>query len=371
MAVREDLIEGAITFLQDPSVASAPIDQKVAFLRSKNLTQEEIDASLSRVGQSPPSQSTQQPANYAPQQQYRQPQQYYNNGYQQQQYWSQPPPEVPRRDWRDWFIMATVVSGVGYAAYWTAKRYILPVISPPTPPQLEQDKASIDASFDKAFEMLEQLGKDTQELKDAEKARTERLDAALSEVEAVVTRLKEANEEREREAKNMARELGEVREAIPKALERERKNADERLSELTTEMKSLKTLVSNRMQAPPSAAQPQQPVQHQMYRGHTASHTAQPSTVNGSHDIPAATAPETNGTLAETEKPASVLPERSMSGSPYGRTLGGTGKAQIPAWQLAAKKRTEEAKKDLGSESGTSTPVEPKPAEVQDEDTVS
>ncbi|KAI6868497.1 hypothetical protein KC334_g19345, partial [Hortaea werneckii] len=45
-APREELIQGAVTFLQDPSVASAPYEQKLNFLRSKNLTQDEIDASL-------------------------------------------------------------------------------------------------------------------------------------------------------------------------------------------------------------------------------------------------------------------------------------------------------------------------------------
>lgn len=33
------------------------------------------------------------------------------------QYAWQPPPQIPRRDWRDWFIMATVVSGVSYGLY--------------------------------------------------------------------------------------------------------------------------------------------------------------------------------------------------------------------------------------------------------------
>lgn len=28
---------------------------------------------------------------------------------------------VPKRDWRDWFIMATVTGGVGYGLYFLAK----------------------------------------------------------------------------------------------------------------------------------------------------------------------------------------------------------------------------------------------------------
>ncbi|GAB1211817.1 hypothetical protein ATERTT37_000941 [Aspergillus terreus] len=39
--------------LQDPSVASSPIEKRVAFLQSKNLTKEEIELALSRVGEDP------------------------------------------------------------------------------------------------------------------------------------------------------------------------------------------------------------------------------------------------------------------------------------------------------------------------------
>lgn len=248
--------------------------------------------------------------------------------------------------------MATVVGGVGYAMYWTAKRYVYPLVSPPTPPQLEQDKASIDSSFDKAFALLDQLATDTAELKDAEKARSERLDAALAEVESVMGRMKEANETREVEAKRMARELADIREQIPRAIEKEKGTTDGRLKDLAGEMKSLKTLVGNRM-APPPASQSQArptPVSN-------GSQTPSTPKVDGNANAPAPT-PQTNGTngtangtAEESEKPASVLPDRPASASPYGRTLGG--KAQIPSWQLAAKKRSEEAKKDA---SGSATP---------------
>ena len=353
--VREDLIEGAISFLQDPSVANAPVEQRVAFLRSKNLTQEEIDASLARVGQATPSQAASISASY--QRQAPPPQQY---GYQQQQqpYWGQPPPEPPRRDWRDYFIMATVMGGLGYGLYWTAKRYITPLIAPPTPPQIEQDKASIDASFDKAFGLLDQLASDTQELKDAEKARTERLDKALSEVESVIGKMREANEHRETESRRMAREMTEIREQIPKSIEKEREGTDARLKDLGAEMKSLKTLVANRMAGGAPRATP--------------SYTPPPAVSNQASTPAPAAAPatpstESNGvntsTAQEAEKPAAV-PERSASSSPFGgRTLGGKPPA-IPAWQLAAKKRSEEAKKDAATgpqdvaQSGTATEAE-------------
>jgi peroxin-14 len=80
--------------LQDPSVASAPVEKRIAFLQSKNLTQEEIDVSLARASEDPshPSSPTPQastPSSYA----YRQPPPppaY--GGYPPQGYWQQPPP---------------------------------------------------------------------------------------------------------------------------------------------------------------------------------------------------------------------------------------------------------------------------------------
>lgn len=242
--------------------------------------------------------------------------------------------------------MATITGGVGYALYWTAQRYVYPLIAPPTPPQLEQDKSEMDASFDKAFTLLEQLAKDTTELKDSEKARTERLDNALAEVESVIGRMKEASKDREGEAKRMARELDEMREQIPKAIEREREGTDQRLKDLGAEMKSLKTLVANRMgggaqrMTPSFSSQQQQ--QQAPPQTSSAPQTNGTSTPEANNDG-AEVSNLLNGNMAE--KSSSMFPSEQRSGSstPYGRILerGGQG-AKIPEWQLAAKKRKEE-----------------------------
>jgi hypothetical protein len=82
--------------LQDPSVASAPLEKRIAFLQSKNLTQEEVDVSLARAAAEDPSQPAPPPPTSAP------PTYAYNRpppsapssyGYPQQGgYWQQPPP---------------------------------------------------------------------------------------------------------------------------------------------------------------------------------------------------------------------------------------------------------------------------------------
>ena len=390
--VREDLVEGAITctsgrpmrlrlfsnnhiVLQDPSVASAPIDQRVAFLRSKNLTQEEIDVSLSRVGQASSPTDSQPPPS-----QYWQPPQQYGNGYQSPQqyppYWQQPPPEVPRRDWRDWFIAATVMGGAGYALFLTAKRYVYPLIAPPTPPQLEQDKAGIDSSFDKAFALLDQLAADTRELKESEAARKERLDSALAEVENVVNRMKQVNEERDTEAKRMAREINEIRDQIPRAIEKDKEVTDNRIKELGAEMKSLKTLVANRMAGgAPQRTTPTFGSQPQIlgFAGAPSpvNGTGMPQTSSSGSQETATTAystsTETNGvngvsglTMADEESNSASSRtlhggDRSGAGSPYSRLLGG--KAAIPSWQLAAKKNATGSKSEE-SLNGTTPPTQ-------------
>ena len=97
--VREDLVSSAVSFLQDPSVAASALDKRIAFLQSKNLTQEEIDAALGRAGDG--SQASNAPPPTPPQPQYGyQGQQMrqsagYNYGYGPYQGgpWSQAPPE--------------------------------------------------------------------------------------------------------------------------------------------------------------------------------------------------------------------------------------------------------------------------------------
>ncbi|KAI4122443.1 MAG: hypothetical protein LQ347_006499 [Umbilicaria vellea] len=97
--VREDLISSA-----DPSVAASPLDKRIAFLQSKNLTQEEVDLALARAGEDPnavPSISQNQSTyGYSNQQVIRQPaSQGYGYGYRSYQAgpWGQPaPPEYER-----------------------------------------------------------------------------------------------------------------------------------------------------------------------------------------------------------------------------------------------------------------------------------
>ena len=359
--VREDLITSAVSFLQDPSVANAPLEKRIAFLQSKNLTQEEIDLSLARAedpnaAPPPPSKPAAQPSHG-----YRPPQPPPAYGPYPAGYWQQPPPpEPPKRDWRDYFIMATVMGGVGYGLYFTAKRYILPLISPPTPPQLQQDKETIDESFNRAFALLDQLNTDTTALKASEEARTNRLDTALGEVESVLVGLKESSRRQGDDNRRIEDDVRNLRDLIPKAIDAHRESTDNRLKELSTELKSLKTLVANRMGSGtprPNTATPSN------YYGMSQPQTS--TTPVNATSTPAAPTPVS--TPAPTEQPstnaalsadaqgssssgsgttpapaAASTPERA--GTPYGKLA--NGRPAIPVWQMAAAKKAEEKKEE-------------------------
>ena len=351
---REELVNSAVTFLQDPSTASAPLDKRIQFLRSKNLTQEEIDVALARAGEEQQQQPSGPNAPYyppAPQQQQqnfypRRPPQYGYNPYME---WQPPPPELPKRDWRDWFIMATVVGGASFGLYTLANRYIKPLIAPPTPPQLEQDKAAIDEQFSRAFALLDTLSNDTTALKQAEEARTQRLDTALTEVESVIAELKSASRRREDESRRISEEVRGLKDSIPKAIDSVRDGSEKRLKELGKELGSLKLLMGNRFGTNPvptpasghglAARQPAESLTR------SASSNLVPEAGSGFDaklkENAARSAMVTTPAAAPAHNPWSTYSDSPASSarvngppSPFATT----GKAAIPAWQMAAAK---------------------------------
>ncbi|KAK0672989.1 PEX14 peroxisomal biogenesis factor 14 encoded by the pex14 protein [Cercophora samala] len=359
MAIREELVASAATFLQDPSVAASPIEKKVAFLQAKNLTQEEVNAALARVGAgvAPPQAYTSQAV--APAQQHHQPpQQYYGQPYPPQQqyppYGWQPPQQQtvpPRRDWRDWFIMATVVSGVSYGIFSLGKRYVYPLIAPPTPERLEQDKKSIDEQFEKTFALVEQLAKDTEALKAAETERTEKLDSALNELETVIGDLKSANRRRDDEAQRVRDDVQNLKDSIPRALNNQKDLTDTRLREVNAELKSLKTLITQRMN-PTATSTSVNNYLRPSTNGTPAA--ASPAVTPAPAPAPAAAAAVETSNSAEEPKTTTYtdyLTNNNRTASPSPFSSGMTAKASIPAWQMMASKKNAAAAAAAGGSS--------------------
>ncbi|KAL8306004.1 hypothetical protein RB597_003366 [Gaeumannomyces tritici] len=336
MAIREDIVASAVDFLRDPSVASSSVESRIAFLQTKNLTPEEVQAALARAGVDASTVSPVASQSVATRAPVAAPQPFY--GQQPQQYppygWQQPPPDAPRRDWRDWFIMATVVSGVGYGVYSLTKRYIYPLVAPPTPDRLEADKKAIDEQFDRAFSLVEQLAKDTDALKAAEQQRTERLDTALTELETVITDLKSANRRREDDAQRIRDEVQDLKSSIPKALDAQKDLANERLKEVNVEVTSLKTLLSQRLSSATASSVPTPPMGMSYIRPSVTPAVAplspSPAQVVAASVSNGIAVPPANGDSAEAAQDGPTF--RSAFGIGGG---GGGARASIPAWQRA------------------------------------
>ncbi|KAI1106611.1 peroxisomal membrane anchor protein conserved region-domain-containing protein [Jackrogersella minutella] len=375
MSIREEIVASAVSFLQDPNVASSSTENKLSFLRSKNLTQLEIDAAFARSSTPTDSYSSSPRPSSGPVT--RQP--YYE---QNQPYgWQAPPPEPPKRDWRDWFIMATVMGGVGYGLYFVSKRYLYPLISPPTPEKLEQDKATVDEQFEKAFATLEQLSKDTDELKESEKERTEKLDKVLDELETFMRDTKSASRRHEDETERLREEMKALKSVIPKSMASNKEFTDNRLKEITNEVKSLKALISQRMSGASTTSAP--PSAMNVSSGSPAPPIPSIST-NGFLQLPTgnniasglASGPSTPGIdLMAKEIGDAKQAVRDDNSSPHGgnggsgsgsrqdymSALGGRNspfgtappapKASIPAWQLAASGKAEAQQGEAGGSS--------------------
>lgn len=330
MTIRENVVASAVNFLQDPNVAGSPIENRIAFLHSKNLTNQEIDVALARASNDPNFQTYtnhnihQQTVHPAP-----------VLGRYQQFPWQSAPP--PRRDWRDWFIATTVMSSMGYGLYILIKRYVYPMIAPPTAPQIEQDKKAIDESFERVFSLLDQLAKDTEELKVSEQTRTSKLDVALTEVETTLSNLKSSCRRREEESRRINDEVHGLRHLIPKAMEEQKEITDTQLKELNTELKSLKLLLSQRIN--PSVSRNSNPLVRDSMSGPSSQDPQDPQN-------PQDRTTSTDTSLTEVENKSSEsssdLPVSENSSQPQPQIQGqlhklyNKGKASIPSWQLAA-----------------------------------
>ena len=297
-----------------------------------------------RASEDPSAPAPPQNAPYYPPQQYRGPP---GGGYGQYPYnpygeWpAPPPPEPPKRDWRDWFIMATVVGGASYGLWVLADRYVRPLIAPPTPPQLEQDKAAIDEQFNKAFALLDTLSSDTKVLKEAEEQRTQRLDSAITDIEAVIADLKAANSRREDDSRRMETEIKSMKDSLPRSIDNVKDASERQLKELSTELQSLKLLMSNRMGSssglPGQGIPKTQPASISSVPTNSAQTPVAETAPGSSANVTGVNVP---GKLPSFSTPANIpsTNQRPASTGPTGMSTAGS-KAAIPAWQMAAQNK--------------------------------
>ncbi|SJX66077.1 related to PEX14-peroxisomal protein involved in protein import-peroxin [Sporisorium reilianum f. sp. reilianum] len=236
--VRPDMVASAITFLSDPKVQSSSMSQRVSFLESKGLRPNEIDEAIRQTNQSQAGAS----AGYAS----------YAAGPPAPYYAGAPYGAYPAqaqqqgRDWRDWFIMAVVSGTIGYGVISLAKKYLMPHLQPPNANVLEADLDSLTAKYDEVASQLQALDAQTLAVKqglDEQKAEVEK---SIKEVEECVQTVRENEKRRDGELDRIRDDVEGIRKELGNLFEKSKQAQTNSLSELQSELKSLKSLLVSR-----------------------------------------------------------------------------------------------------------------------------
>ncbi|CUS24056.1 LAQU0S13e02300g1_1 [Lachancea quebecensis] len=171
---RRGLYESAISFLNDQSVSDAPLTKKIEFLQSKGLTREEIDQAIkeAKSGSSPTKSGLAEAAT--------------DRSRQTDYVYEAIPPPLPRRDWKDYFVMATASAGLCYGVYQLAKRYVIPNILPDSKSKLEQDKEQIMQQFDKMEQLLSTVEQDHSSQMEKEEQKFKELDEVVVDLQTAL-----------------------------------------------------------------------------------------------------------------------------------------------------------------------------------------
>lgn len=201
---------------------------------------------------------------------------------------------------------------------------------------------------------MEQLSKDTEALKAAEEQRTEKLDTALAELETVINDLKSSNRRREDEAQRIRDDVSNLKDSIPKALDAQKTLTDSRLQEVNSELKSLKTIISQRM----SSQQPGGAVGNYGNRHAVASPAPAPAPAAANDN--GTTAPTNgNSTTEESPKASTATPLQDYASSagrssPFSSGIS-PATVKIPEWQRAmATKKSSSAMNNSADAGGSS-----------------
>lgn len=250
--VRQDMVASAVSFLQDPKVQQSSVSQRVSFLESKGLSPDEIDEALRQTGssgaitagaaaQAGPSHNV-----YAQGQGYAQGPVYYNNGGMPPYGMAQQQPPRYDRDWRDWFIMAVVSGTVGYGLIALARKYLFPHLQPPNQTVLEEDRDALTARYDEVAAQLATLDAETKAVKAGVEEQKEAIEKSITEVEDTVKALREADKRRADDMDVVKSEVDAMKDSLARMFDKTKEAQTASLSELQTELKSLKSLLVSR-----------------------------------------------------------------------------------------------------------------------------
>ena len=215
------------------------------------------------------------------------------------------------------------------------------MVAPPTTSQLDADKASIDESFSRAFALIDQLATDTQELKESEKERAKKIDSALEDVNSVCLHLKETNESRKYETRQLRDQVERLQDLIPSTLNEWKAAGDGRIDELGAELRGLRKLLGARVGSsteanPVPSLSPLKAYPHSSAQSSAPRSSSSQPMANKGSSVP-------TGGMSPTPGPSFNIPPSTLA---HGITLPKPDATEdgykvsrpvsIPAWQLAA-----------------------------------
>lgn len=230
---RKQLFESAISFLGDPSVKDAPLTKKIEFLQSKGLTEQEVALAL-KESQHGRDKSSKTPETSSGVREISKDPIFYETI----------PPPLPRRDWKDYFIMATATAGLCYGVYEVTKRYVIPNLLPESQSKLDQDKKEVQEQFDKVDKLLETIEREQSDFRTKEEQKLLELDKTVVDLHNCLEQTTHTREKIEDEFKMMKLEMANLQNKIDNFI-LSKKN-DQQLDKISTEFESLKHLIKNR-----------------------------------------------------------------------------------------------------------------------------
>ncbi|KAG7194752.1 peroxisomal membrane protein pex14 [Scheffersomyces spartinae] len=240
--MNEELINSAVSFLKDGSVAGSPLNKKVEFLESKGLNQQEIEEALKRandgyssVGSSSSSSSSSSTTSSAPM----------ASG-PPLDYYSAVAPAVPERLWKDYFIMATATAGVTYGLYQVVTRYLIPSIIPPSQATIDEDRERIDEEFVKIDKVLEQMSKEQEEIKSSNDDKLKEIDIVINNVNDFLTKYNKDKLKFDDDLRLMKLEVDNLLNSVEKNMSAIKDNVKDELLVIIEELQSLKLLIAAR-----------------------------------------------------------------------------------------------------------------------------
>lgn len=241
-SMNEELIQSAVSFLQDKNVDPSPMSKKIEFLQSKGLNEQEIEEAVTRARES--RQTTPNTGTTATT--YREatgmgshsnsaPLDYYSVA-----------PQIPERTWKDYFIMATATAGVTYGLYQVVTKYLLPSIVPPGQSRVDDDKKLIEEEFVKVEKILEQMDLEQKEIKEANEAKLKDIDVVIDNVNDFLSKYNKDKIKFDDDLRLMKLEVDNLQNSIQKNMKLTKDNLQDELSEISEELQSLKNLIKAR-----------------------------------------------------------------------------------------------------------------------------